>query len=230
MKKTKTVVQRCYTPYQQTQIKRLLGKNLKIARENAGLSQTEVMMSLWGNDKNRNRISEIENGHAQIDIFQFLLLINLYGQSADYVLGRSCEPVNDVLAAHINHVRINTKHYLEPVIDAMTKSVVDAIGKIDKDEHFVLIERAKNLVAYLLEHGKSLKQDYPVLHQMLLGVEQSVRTISVNEARRQRQMQAQLDDIAKRYDEGHLLLEDLHKSVQYPLPLPEPVGVEDGTA
>lgn len=226
----KKLVSRCYTPYQQAQIKKLLGRNLKIARENAGLSQTDVMTALWGNNKNRNRISEIENGHTEIDMFVFLLLVNLYGQSADYVLGRSCEPINDILAAHINNVRLNTKHYLEPIIDAMTASVVEAIGKIDKDEHLVLVDRAKNLVAYLLEHGKSLKKDYPVLHQMLLGVEQSVRTIGVNEAKRQRQMQAQLDDIAKRHDEGHLLFDDLHKSVQYTLPLPEPMGVEDGIA
>lgn len=235
-KKIKNVVQRYYTEQQQTQIKRLLGNNLKEARKNAGLSQSDVMLMLWGKSGNRNRISEIENGHAEIDMFVFLLLLNLYGQSADYILGRSCEPINDILASHINNVRLHTKNYLEPIIESMTACVVNHIAKIDKDEHLALLDTTKDIGVYLIEHGKELKQDYPRLFEMLVRLEQSSRVIHINEAKRQRQMQTQLDMIAQRADkqDGHLLLSDLNKAVQYTLPLPEPeicvVEVEDGTA
>ncbi|MDO4440558.1 MAG: helix-turn-helix domain-containing protein [Moraxella sp.] len=234
MKKIKAVVQKFYTPRQRDDIKKLLGKNLRIARENAGLSQSDVMQRLWGDCKRRNRISEIENGHAEIDLFQFLLFLDLYGQSADYILGRSCEPINDILAAHINNIRLHTKSYLEPIVEQMTACVVGHLTKVDKDEHLMLIDRAKNLSFYLMQHGKELKQDYPVLHQMLLGIEQSVRIIGVNEARRQNQMQAQLDAIAQRHDadDGHMLLSDLGRATQYTLPFPEPetcvIEVSDG--
>ncbi len=223
MSKLKTVVQRCYTASQRNQIKKLLGNNLRIARQNAGLSQTQVMASLWGRSASRNRISEIENGHVEIDMFQFLLLIDLYGQSADYVLGRSCEPINDILAAHINNVRLHSKSYLEPIIEQMTAVVIDHIAKIDKDEHLQLIDTSKQLVGYFLQHNQELLS-HPELCKLLMILERSVRSISVAEAKKYSQMHAQLEAISERHDreEGHLMMEDLAKPVQYTLPMPEP--------
>ena len=75
---------------------RVIGNNLREARKYAGLSQSEVFEATG---IRKNRLSELENGHTTIDIYTLIILCDLYGCSVDYVVGRSCEPINDIYAS-----------------------------------------------------------------------------------------------------------------------------------
>lgn len=219
-----TAVRKFYTDKQIRDINYIIGNNLRIARCNAGYSQREVMTIMYGNRQDRSRISEIENGKVSINLYQFLIFLDLYGQSSDYILGRSCEPVNDILAANINHVMLNARKYFEPMIESMTESVIEHIKKIDKDEHVNLLALCDDLCRYTIENNKHLQQIEPQLHEKLIRLNEQMRKIHISEAQRMQQMYAQMDSIRERHDQEdhHLLMKDLDKPFQLPLPLPKP--------
>ncbi len=200
---------------------RVIGNNLRGARKYAGLSQTEVFEATG---IRKNRLSELENGHTTMDIYTLIILCDLYGCSVDYVVGRSCEPINDIYASHVNNVMLNTKNYLEPIVAEMTEAVVGVIKKIDKDEHLELVETCKKLTGYLLTNGEQVKNFDSDLHRLLFHIEFQIRKIKIGEARRELAMAAQLEAIRERHDreDGHLLLSDIERRPQMSLPLPEP--------
>ena len=222
-KRTK-LTKRYFTENQQRQRKKLLGNNLKVARIGAGYTQAQVMEQVWGIDNNRNRISEIENGHVDISIDMLLILSDLYGCSTDYILGKSCEPINDIYASHINNVLINTRHYFEPMIEQMVTSITDVIKKVDKDEHLELVKCCEKISNYLIINNQKIKESDETLHHLLIHLEYIIRKINVKQAQKQTQIQAQLEQIAERMDreDKHRLLVDIDKQHQYSLPLPTP--------
>lgn len=216
---------RYFTDSQRSQRKKLLGINLKVAREGAGYTQAEVMERVWGIFNNRNRISEIENGHVDVNIELIIILADMYGCTVDYLLGRSCEPINDIYANHLNHILLNCRKYFEPMIEQMVGSVTDFIKKVDKDEHLELVNTCEKLRDYTLKHNDKIKEFDPNFHHLLHHLEWIIRKIAAKEAQKQVQLQAHIDNVNHRMDKEyrHRLLQDMKISYQYSLPLPEPV-------
>ena len=229
----KQVVLRHYSENDCLLINKVIGNNLRVARQTAGYTQSQVMDITW-DKKNRNRISDIENGKVTIDIYTFLILVDLYGQSVDFILGRSCEPINDVKAAFVNNVKLNTHKFIQPIIDSMTEVVVNNIKRHDIDKYLELMVAAKNLSIYAVTNAAKINSQNPELYAMLSKLGDICRSLEVKEAQSMVQMQAQLDAIAERHDkeDGHLLMSDVLGKKQYTLPLPEPrlsvVNVKDG--
>ena len=234
MAEIKQVVLKHYSKNDCILIDKVIGNNLRVARQNAGYTQSQVMDIIWDDKKSRNRISEIENGKVTIDIYTFLLLVDLYGQSVDFILGRSCEPINDVMAATVNNVKLNLQKYLEPIFEKCTETVIEHIKCIDKDETLELLKVSDDIGHYTFANGVKLAQENPELYKLLHNLMNVTRKIRINEAKRERQMYAQLEAIEHRHDkeDGHLLMSDLLRKQQYTLPLPEPrssvVSVKDG--
>lgn len=234
MAEIKQVVLKHYSKNDCILIDKVIGNNLRVARQNAGYTQSQVMDMIWDDKKNRNRISEIENGKVTIDIYTFLILVDLYGQSVDFILGRSCEPINDVMAASVNNVKLNLQKYLEPIFEKATETVIEHIKSIDKDDNLELLKVCDDIGHYTFANGLKLAQDNPELYKLLHNLMNVTRKIRINEAKRERQMYAQLEAIEHRHDkeDGHLLMSDLLRKQQYTLPLPEPrssvVSVKDG--
>lgn len=216
---------RYFTDSQRSQRKKLLGINLKVAREGAGYTQAEVMERVWGIFNNRNRISEIENGHVDVNIELIIILADMYGCTVDYLLGRSCEPINDIYANHLNHILLNCRKYFEPMIEQMVGSVTDFIKKVDKDEHLELVNTCEKLRDYTLKYNDKIKEFDPNFHHLLHHLEWIIRKIAAKEAQKQVQLQAHIDNVNHRMDKEyrHRLLQDMKISYQYSLPLPEPV-------
>lgn len=213
-----------YNEQDKRDIDRLVGHNLMVARHLAGFSQSEVMRALWGVSDNRNRISEIENGSKSISIHQLLIFCKCYGVSADYLLGLSCEPINDIYASHINNIMLNSKHYLEPMIQALVQNAVEHIAKIDKDHHVELIETAERVGQQIAKNCENLHGIDPVLHQLLNQLYFVVKRIKTKEAAVKTQLYAQIEAIQERHDknEHHMLLDDVERRRIYTYALPEP--------
>lgn len=210
-------LRRYYSPNKIIRTNSIIGKNLMIARKNAGLTQIDVAISIYGNKNKKNYISDIEAGKRNIDFYLFLLLVNLYGQSADYILGLSSEPMHDIYAGHINYIQLCAKKYIEPLIEQMTENLVDYMTTIDKDNHYKLVELSRD-IANCVMTDKSLKNNNPKLHQMLLHMSDIVRRIDVAHARKMTRINAHIQDISEKYDE-HTLLYENH---QYTIPFLEP--------
>lgn len=215
---------RYFTDSQRSQRKKLLGINLKVARVGAGYTQAEVMERVWGITNNRNRISELENGHVDVNIELLIILADMYGCTVDYLLGRSCEPINDIYANHLNHILLNCRKYFEPMIEQMVGSVTDFMQKVDKDEHMDLVNTCKKIRDYTLKHSDDLKKFDPNFHHLLHYLEWNIRKIATKEAQKQTQFQAHIDNINQRIDreDRHRLLDELKTGYQYSFPLPEP--------
>lgn len=213
---TQKTIRKFYSPTKIKKINHIIGKKLSMARENAGLSQSDVALMVYGKRSHKGRISELETGKKHIDFYLFLLLTNIYGQSADYMLGLSVEPIHDVYASHINYVQLCAKKYFEPIIEQMTGNLVDYMVNVDKDCHYKLVELSRQIANQVMT-DKQLSHACPTLHQQLLQMADIVRQIDINHARKMTQIHAQLDDI-KRQDDPYLL--DVPH--QYSLPLPEP--------
>lgn len=218
------VLPQMYSEVEKQQNRMLLANNLRIARKNAGLSQSDVMKALVGSGKNRNRISEIETGKVEVNIHTFLFLCQLYGQSADYILGLSCEPINDVLAATVNNIKLNTYKYLEPLIEVLTEKTVSHLKAIGTDNYVEVLSHADDITQHLMTLGGKIQSNHPELYAAMIKLANSTRKIRLAEAQRDMQLYAQLDAINERHDQedGHLLVSDIRKTVQYTLPLAKP--------
>lgn len=214
--KSKKLVRKFYSPAKIAQINKVIANNLTTARENAGMTQQEVAIHLYGKKTQKARISEIESGRKTIDFYKFLQLVELYGQSADYILGRSTEPIMDIYANHINYVQLCAKRYFDPIIEQMTEGLIDYIVKVDKDTHYQLVECAKAVSNEAIK-DQSLKYNNPKLYQSLLQMTNLVRKIEVAHAKKMMQINTQLSIIAEQ-DPKHLRFDT---TTQYSLPLPE---------
>jgi sigma54-dependent transcription regulator len=76
------------------QVRSVVGHNAKIAREIAGLTCKEAQKLIWGyknQDMFANRISELESGRMKIELKIVHKLCEVYGCSADFILGFSEE-------------------------------------------------------------------------------------------------------------------------------------------
>lgn len=215
---------RYFNDKQRLQRKKMLGHNLKVARVGAGYTQAQVMEIVWGVTNNRNRISEIENGHIEVSIELLAILADLYGCTSDYLLGRSCEPINDIYASHLNQLLMNTRQYFEPMLEAMVGSVTEFIKKVDKDEYLELVNVCEKVRDYTLANGGRVREFDEDLHRLLFHLEWIIRKISAKQAQKQIQIQAHIDDINRRIsdEEGHWLWEDCKNGYQCSLPLPPP--------
>lgn len=71
-----------------------IGKNLRIAREIAGLTRTEAMNQIWSyknKEMSPNRISEMESGDKKIELRTVYKACVVYGCSPEFIFGFSDE-------------------------------------------------------------------------------------------------------------------------------------------
>lgn len=76
------------------QVRSVVGHNAKLAREIAGMTCKEAQIAIWGYKNEAmfaNRISELESGRMKIELKIVHKLCQVYGCSADFILGFSDE-------------------------------------------------------------------------------------------------------------------------------------------
>ena len=217
-----------YTKRDIKSINATIGLNLRAARHNAGMTQTQVMEAVWGVSNSRNRISEIENGRKDLTLVDLLIFQNLYGQSLDYICGLSTEPEVDMLAGTVNHV-VNQSHSLiEMMVGEMAGVLVGHMKSINENDHAALLLEAKGLCGALGKEQSNRKAGEPVAYALnrLMCV---VRKIEVDQARKLNAVDMQMAQITERIDkqDGHLLLKDRDQHYQYSMQLPMPEELDD---
>lgn len=196
--------------------KKLVARNLTIARRMAGLSQEEVMTHVWHRSTNKNRISEIETGRVIPSLQILYALSRLYGVSTDYVMGLSAEPELDLTAGRVGMLYGGMK---EVFIDAaqsfagqMCALGAMHIASMPKPQAIALLSDAKMVIKAFDTAGRAkLLDDYPDLAQALFVLAHGARQMDQQLSIQMRSLEMRITDTIDRMDtstENHLMLGD----------------------
>ena len=146
--------------------RRIIGKNLATARKLAGMSQSDVMLIVWGeeNTRQKNRISEIENGAETLPDAELLCeLCKTYGVSADYILGFSVEPEIDMTAGRFgvmyNGLYSILSDHLESVIVELSRIGAQQLANTPKPVMMGMLNAAKEVHRLFDAHRSNIPVD-----------------------------------------------------------------------
>ncbi len=214
------------TGYTKRDIKRInviMGANLKAARKNAGMTQTDVMKEIWGVSNSRNRISEIENGKKDLSVVDLLVFQRIYGQSVDYICGLSCEPEVDMLAGTVNHIVSLSHNLIETVTTKFSEVLVEHMKAVCKSDHEALLARSQTL-CNAVKAAYPERDVSPSVGRATNDVMQVMRVIEVKQKIQTKKVETQMVQIMERMDEqdGHRLIRDKDEPYQYSMALPCP--------
>lgn len=217
-----------YTKRDIKNINIIIGKNLKEARKNAGMSQTDVMRIVWGVSNNRNRISEIENGKKSLSLIDLLIFQDLYSQSLDYICGLSVEPEVDMLAGTVNHIVNQSQSMIESMTTEFAGVMVNHMKSICINDHESLITSAQTLCTAIQHEYKDRKFSQKI-GQATSDMMRIVRNIEVKQSLQLMAVDMQMLQIAERANNGdsHQLIKDRDKNYQYSIPLPKPEMIDE---
>jgi transcriptional regulator with XRE-family HTH domain len=107
-------------PTEAAETRKLIGSRLAIARERAGLSQSQVAAAIG---LPRPSISEIEAGRRRVAAEELVRFADLYSVDMDWLAGRGeqeVDPLRDKLQLAARKVAGLKKGDLEKVIDLLT--------------------------------------------------------------------------------------------------------------
>lgn len=192
----------------------MIGRNLAISREMAGYSQVKVMQLIFGSkcSKQKNRISEIENGRMLPDAQVLKELCMLYSVSSDFVLGFTNESVLDANIGRAGMLYNSLSETLGEMVQSITQQLTVAgvkhINSLPKSSVLELIQRSK----LFLRSFKVTETDSH--YEAYMRLIEIVRECDIQLARAERDMELSLDHIAKRDEEDkrQIMIADLMAS------------------
>lgn len=216
-----------YTKRELKTINVIMGANLKAARENAGMTQIDVMREVWGVTTRSNRMSEIENGRKSLSAVDLLVFQRIYGQSIDYFCGLSCEPEVDMLAGAVNNAVALSHNMIDAVATKLSEVLVEHMKVICKSDQEALLDRS-NTLCNAVKSTYSERDVSPVVGRATNDVMRVVQVIEAKKIMQTKKVETQMVQILERTDEldGHRLVKDMNKSYQYAMPLPQPRMME----
>lgn len=211
-----------YSRQQEQEIKKIIGKNLRAARDNAGMTQEEVSKIIWKTN-NRNRISEIENGKVNLSAMDLLMFSNLYGQSIDYICGLSIEPEIDALAGTVNHIVAQSKSMVDHLATQLATVLTTGLKDACKSDMVALLDGANKLCAVIKDERDMHDMPYTV-GCALNNVLYTIKHIEQKQIMTDRAVRTQISEHIERMseDSNHSMITDIKRSHQYSMPLPPP--------
>lgn len=198
------------------QQRKMIGKNLAVARKLAGLNQIEVMERVWKRTDNKNRISELENGAVALSLDVLIQLCLLYGISADYILGFSVEPELDLNAGRAGHLYNHMKALVEDMTKALCITAAKNMEAMPRPQATALADHARHTCQEAAKVLHLLPESCQHLRAAILAQLEALRTFDRSVALQVRAMENAVMGIMERDDleDGHQLLADLVTSVQ----------------
>lgn len=195
----------------------LIGRNLCKAREMAGYTQSFVMQEVLGacDPRQKNRISEIENGKLMPDAEILAGLCKLYQVSSDWVLGFTIEPVLDETVRQASMLYGSLTETMGEVLQSISAQLAlvgtRQITSLPIASSIELFELAKK-ISSTLNLGAVAKS--PAEKELVMNFLSVVREYDKKLAIKYRDMEIALDDVANR-DEAErrqLIAQDLVNS------------------
>lgn len=128
---------------------KVIGRNLKTARQIANKSTKEVMRQIWNVDPsstNLNRISEIENGLMAPSFSVLVELAQLYGCSLDYIFGLSPEFEQDLAAGKTGLIITAMRETGLDMADSLSRALVRLVDNLPPLVGQSLLDASKKCV------------------------------------------------------------------------------------
>lgn len=139
---------------------KVVAHNAKLAREISGLTRKEVMKAVWGyrnEDMFANRVSELESGDKKIELKTLFKLCEIYGCSADFLLGFSEEfERNNLAAQHSGMVFQSIRSSVLEATEQICLNVSKSIAHLPPFQGELLKNSSKQLTELIEKHSHDL--------------------------------------------------------------------------
>lgn len=205
-------------------LKKMIGNNLRVARNDHNLTHTQVMKEIWGITKSRSKICEIEAGTRSISVMELLAFQRLYGQSIDYWCGLSVEQDVDHTAGMVNHVTNRMGRLVESLTSEITSIVASQLKSICKNDTHALMSSAKMMCSHVMSGSNKAGNSFsPELIEAAKRTMFIINKISAEYERQDKEISMQITQIKERFDkeDSHIMQKDMKNTYhQYALPLP----------
>ncbi|MBJ9425192.1 helix-turn-helix domain-containing protein [Acinetobacter seifertii] len=206
-------------------LNRMIGENCRRARDWAGLSRAKAMQLIFGysNEKQLNRIVEIEKGSKPISA-QTLYKISLaYKCSIDFLFGISNEIEPDLAASHNGLILDTMRCTALEAADQISMVLTKTMERLPKFQGAMLHVAAKNLVKEVNKHKHDMAFTglYPELLLMSNDLENHVRAFETMTAKYQRALELNMIEQIEGFEKINL---NIHKD---PIQKPEPALLSD---
>lgn len=190
---------------------KVIGQNLKVARQVSGRTTTEMMRLIWKaepGEKNLNRISEIENGLQTPSLSVLVELAEIYGCSLDYIFGLSPEFERDLIASQTGVVVTAIRETSMDMCDSMTRAVLGLIGNMPPVVGQALLDSAKRAVGEFerCQHDLVFTSHYKHFFELFDDLRNKTHDYDRQVARTFRLVSATYDSVLDREEEKHRLL------------------------
>ncbi|MEY2864639.1 MAG: hypothetical protein RLY58_2346 [Pseudomonadota bacterium] len=191
-----------------------IGRNLANARLLAGYTQDQVAQKIWGNIRLKNRVSEVESGRLLPDIEVLAYLCEMYGVSADYILGFSVEPEIDQTAGRVGLLYNSIQELISEQVRGVTLQICNAaaqhIAVMPKPQNQALLETAKQVLRVFSRHRGTIPADIGVV---MLNLADVVREVDCKLALAMQSYDVAVTNVTERYDlkDGHLISADVEE-------------------
>lgn len=207
-----------------------IGYNAKLAREIAGLDRKEAMRLIWAyrNDKMfANRVSELESGDKKIELKTVVKLCEVYGCSADFILGFSDEfERNNLAAKYSGMVFQSIRGSVLEATEQLCMNVSKSINHLPPFQGELLKNSSKQLSEVIKKHSHDLafRGEYPDILDAARDLEQKVAMFEMFFAKQMRQMELSMMNLL---DQGTEADEMSSMKLTHDINFKKPVNSDD---
>lgn len=187
---------------------KVIGHNAKLAREIAGLNRKEAMQLIWAyrNDKMfANRVSELECGEKKIELKTVFKMCEVYGCSADFILGFSDEfERNNLAAKYSGMVFQSIRGSVLEATEQLCMNVSKSINHLPPFQGELLKNSSKQLTEVIKKHSHDLvfKAEYADVLEAAKELEKNVAMFEMFFAKQMRQMELSMMSLLESENDG----------------------------
>lgn len=181
--------------------------NLKLAREISGLTLRQAQTAIWGYRNEvmfANRVSEMESGNKKIELKTIFKACEVYGVSADFVLGFSDEFERDNLAAkQAGMVFQSIRGSVLEATEQICMNVTNSITRLPKFQGEMLKTSARQFVDIFERHSHDLafRGQYSDMVESALELKKNVVMFELYVAKQQRQLELSMMSLLENEDD-----------------------------
>ncbi len=188
------------------QLQKIIGKNLKTARQHVtGMSMLEVMQKVWGISDRKNRLSEIENGARMPSPYILMRLSVLYGVSLDFIFGLSHDIERDLECARAGRIVQGLRETALDMVDQISMSLAKQVNVLPRTDALVVRDRALDMVCFLRQNIEGIRLANPGamddFYDRMASLESACRQLDSIVARHSRILELTVYDHITRMDQ-----------------------------
>lgn len=190
--------------YTELQLQRVIGLNLKSARQRvARMSMQEVCQEIWGDRNKKSRLSEIETGARMPTVYQLLKFSILYGVSLDFIFGMSNDIERDLECSRAGIVVQGLRETALEIVERIGHTLAKQVSVMPKMQATLLLDAALEVIKRFRENQNDIvfhSSTSDALIEAITALDENSRQLSTSVARHNRIMELNIFDHIERMD------------------------------